>query len=203
MSCPQTENLIAYAAAELEPAERERVEAHLAGGCEACGGALAGVAELRRIARSGAIENPPASVLARAQRVPAEARTGGLAALAGKVATLVFDTLHDPLPSGARSGAAEGRQMLYRALDYDIDVRIVLSGAGRVRVSGQVLPGPGRPLDAASGLEVALDGPQRALGTTNELGEFDFGPRQEGDYTLSVEAAEERLIVKDLSARRA
>jgi len=88
-------------------------------------------------------------------------------------------------------------------LDYDIDVRVAASGAGRVRISGQVVPGPGQSLDAASGLEVALDGPAAALGVTNQLGEFDFGPQEEGEYTLSVEAAEERLLVEDLPARRA
>ena len=203
MSCPQTEILIAYAAAEIEPVERERVEAHLAHGCDACAVALGVVDEVRRIARSGALEDPPARVLARAQRVPADARDRGLAALAGRIAGLVFDTLRDPLPSGARAGAPSTRQMLYRALDYDIDVRVAASDAGRVRISGQVLPGPARSLDAASGLEVALAGPTAALGVTNELGEFDFGPQEEGEYTLSVEAAEERLVVEDLPARRA
>jgi anti-sigma factor RsiW len=204
MPCPHHETLIAYAAADLEPAERERVEAHLATGCAACERELETVAALRRIARSDALEDPPAGVLARAERVPEEARERGLGALAGRLAALVFDTLRDPLPLGARSSATHVRQMLYRAADYDIDVRVTPADGGRVRISGQVLPGPERSLDAAAGVEVALVGPELpvALVDTNELGEFDFGPQPEGDYTLSIEAPEERLVVDDLPARR-
>lgn len=205
MPCPPNEILIAYTAADAEPADHERVAAHLGDGCDACAAEIARIGALRQIARSAALEDPPVGALARAKRIPGEARSSGLGALAGKIAALVFDTVRDPLPIGARAAAAHARQMLFRALDYDIDVRVVPAADGRVRISGQVLPGPDRPLDAVADLEVALLGPETAvaIATTNELGEFDFDSQEEGDYTLSVEAADERLLINNLSARRA
>jgi hypothetical protein len=204
MPCPPHEELIAYAAGDLAPTERDRLAGHLDGGCAACAREIEAVAELRRIA-ADALVDPPAAVLARARRIPEASRARSLGALAGKVAALVFDTVRDPLPLGARASAVHARQMLFRALDYDIDVRVAPAGADRVRVSGQILPGPERPLDAVAGIEIALsaeDAPS-AVAETNELGEFDFGPRDEGDYTLAVEAREERLLVASLPARRA
>ena len=193
--------LLSFAAGDLEPGARGPVEAHLAGGCAACERELAAFADLRRIARSDALEHPPAAVLARAQRIPEAGRGRSVARLAGALAALVFDTLSDPLPRGARAAGAPSRQMLFRALDYDIDVRVIGAGPGRVRVSGQILPGAARPIDAVAGLEVALlDASTFSVATTNELGEFDFGPRDEGDYTLSVETGEERLLVDPLPA---
>jgi hypothetical protein len=196
MSCPHNDILLSFAAGDLDPSASGPVEAHLAGGCPACERELAALAELRRIAGSDALEAPPAGVLARAQRIPEAGRRNPIAGLAGALAALVFDTLRDPLPRGARASASPSRQMLFRALDYDIDVRVTAAAPGRVRISGQVLPGPERPIDAVAGLEVALLGPSvaAAITTTNELGEFDFGPRDEGAYTLCVETGEERLL---------
>jgi anti-sigma factor RsiW len=203
MPCPPIEILLDFAAGQIDPDESERVAAHVRDGCPACERELASVATLRRIANGDELVDPPASVLARAQRVPGQARAGGLPSLVGKIAALVFDTVRDPLPLGARSGGFQARQMLFRALDYDIDVRIAPAGGGLVRISGQVLPGPTRSLEAATDLEIALLGPtaETALSTTNELGEFDLGLRTEGDYALCVEAAEDRLVVDGLPAR--
>jgi anti-sigma factor RsiW len=200
MPCPPLELLIAYAAGELAPDEREPVSTHLGTTCSACEREVAAVAELRRIERSGELEDPPLTVLRRAERVPADARSRSLRSLAGRVAALVFDARRDPLPSGARSSATTARQSLFRALDYDIDVRVSATGASAARVSGQVLPGPDRPLDAVAGLEVALVGTDGStlVAETSELGEFDFGPCAEGEYTLAVEAAEDRLLVENL-----
>lgn len=202
MSCPHNEILLSFAAGDPESDARGPVEAHLAGGCPSCERELVAFAELRRIAGSDVLESPPAGVLARAQRIPEDRRRNPIAGLAGALAALVFDTLHDPLPRGARASGSPSRQMLFRALDYDIDVRVIPAEPGRVRISGQVLPGPERPIDAVVGLEVALLAPSAtaSVAATNELGEFDFGPRDEGDYTLCVETGEERLLVDALPA---
>lgn len=203
MSCPPLEDLIAYAAGELAPDERASVDAHLATDCPPCSGELAAVAEVRRIALEGDLEDPPLATLRGAERVPVSARSISLAALVGRVAALVFDARRDPLPAGARAAASSARQSLFRALDYDIDVRVSPAAGGEARVSGQVLPGPDRPLDAVAGLEVALVGADGAarVAETSELGEFDFGACPQGEYTLAIEADEDRLLVEKLAAR--
>jgi len=91
--------------------------------------------------------------------------------------------------------------MLYRALDYDIDVRISQIDSAFVRVSGQVLPGSERPIESVSGVDVALllDGLAVAICPTTGLGEFDFGAVDPGNYELSIETDEDRILIEQLS----
>src|SRR5688500_3671881 len=197
MDCPSNEALAAYAAHDLGPGEREAVGAHVSAGCPACGAELAAIAELRRLAAADLLEVPAPWVVARAARIPADRREGRLSALAGRLADRLFDSVRDPLPRGARSAAAGARQMLCRAIDYDIDVRIsALRGAG-ARVTGQVMPGGGRPAESVSGVEVALVGPGGVAQCvrSSELGEFAFEPVEAGTYEIVVEAEEEPIRV--------
>lgn len=191
MSCPSSEVLVSFAAADLGSDERVAVRAHIDAGCQACAGELADIARLRHLA-SSVLEEPAPWVVERAGRIPEEKRGGVLAAI-GRLADLVFDSLRDPLPAGARATAFGSRQMLFRALDYDVDVRIAKAETGAGRIWGQVTPGQDRPIDAVAGIEVALEGPGGIAKTVraSELGEFDFGPAAPGSYEIVVEVAEE------------
>ena len=205
MPCPSFETLIDFADSKLDLAAATSIQSHIGGGCTSCDATLDWFRGFSTAASTDLVE-PPVWLTRKAVALFAQRQKEGIVAKVSRlVASLVFDSLRSPVPRGARSAAAHARQMLFRALDYDIDVRVAPAGSGLVRISGQVLPGPDRPLDAAAGLEVALLGPEAppALASTNELGEFDLGPHEEGEYTLCVEAAEERLLVDGLPARRA
>ena len=202
MSCPTHETLIGYAAGDLDTPERQSVATHIATNCPACTAELETIASMRATARSGVLEFPSLSTFEQAARIPADLKEQTIAARIGHIASLVFDTVRTPIPQGARSSAASSRQLLFRALDYDIDVRIADRASDSVRVSGQILPGPERPIEAVSGVDIALIRHGRAVGycSTSNLGEFDFGSVPCGDYTLSVETEEERILVERLTA---
>ena len=203
MSCPAYEDLLSFAAGELEAADAARISDHLATSCARCATDLAHVRSLRDVAGSDALQDPPEWVLRRAASIPSEPPASRVAQLAGRLAALVYDTLRDPLPAGARAVAAHSRQMLFRALDYDIDVRVASAAGGSVRISGQVLPGPERPIDDVAGIDVVLlaDGSAAGQHVTNELGEFEFDGVAPGDYSLAIEAAEDRIVVDTLTAQ--
>lgn len=204
MSCPAHETLIGYAAGDLDAPERQSVATHLSTDCPSCTAELQNVHGLRALAGPTVLETPPSWTLEKAARIPDDVRGQSLVATLGRVAALVFDTVRSPLPQGARSAAASSRQLLFRALDYDIDVRISDRESDAVRVSGQILPGSERPIDAVAGVDMALIREGRAVGvcSTSELGEFDFGCVPSGDYTLSVETDEDRILVEHLTARQ-
>ncbi len=204
MPCPHNETLMAFAAAELPPDERRAVSTHL-DVCRACERVVASVHTVRALAREPLLEDPPESVLRLAVRVPQPSEASLIRRLGGTIAALVFDAGRDPLPAGVRSGPSAGRQILYRALDYDVDIRVVASGPEQVRISGQVLPGPDRPMGAVAGIEIALVSPSGTteLCDTSELGEFSFAASAEGAYSLYVETAEERLVIENLHANSA
>jgi len=202
MPCPTHDNLVSYVAGDLEGDETSHVAEHLASGCDRCTAELAAIAELRRVASSDALAEPPPWVLSRAAGIPSQPPVSRLAQLAGSIASLVFDTLRDPLPNGARSVAAHSRQMLYRTLGYDIDVRVAPASGGNVRISGQILPGNDRPMSDVAGIDavlVTIEG-SSTPGVTNELGEFEFDHMTAGTYSLMLEAPEDRLIIENLSA---
>jgi hypothetical protein len=55
------------------------------------------------------------------------------------VAKLVYDTAHQPLPAGMRAERAVGRQALYCAGPYSVDLRVEHErGSGRVCLVGQI-----------------------------------------------------------------
>jgi len=202
MSCPTHEALIGYAAGDLDAPELQSVETHLSTDCPSCSAELVTIADLRAAATSNALEFPPLAVLERASRIPLDHRKPGVSSLFGRLASLVFDTDLEPVPQGARSTAASSRQLLFRALDYDIDVRVAERAPSDVRVSGQILPGPERPMESVAGVEIVLIRDGRAVGvcSASELGEFDFGTVPSADYSLSVETDEDRIVVERLSA---
>jgi anti-sigma factor RsiW len=204
MPCPSDELLAAFAAGDLEPDERALVEAHLAAGCASCAGDLAAVTRLRRLASDDLAPEPPPWVLARAERIPGEARERGLFARLYRTAELVVDTFRGPLPVGARATAGGTRQLLYHVDDYDVDVRIAPAGDGLAHISGQLLP----PSDGAAAesdvrAEVLLSHPTLGVVSraTNALGEFDFGAVEAASYALVVETAEARLLLESIPAR--
>ena len=202
MSCPTHEALIGYAARDLDAPKLQSVATHLSTDCPSCTAEIRSISELRSIASTSVVEMPPLAVLEKAARIPSEFANVSLSDAIGRLASLVFDSFRAPLPQGARSSASTSRQLLYRALDYDIDVRIAERESDAVRVSGQVLPGAQRPIESVSGVDVALVREGRAVGlcVTSDLGEFDFGAVPPGDYTLSVETDEDRILIDRLTA---
>jgi len=203
MKCPPKETLIDYVAREIDTPTADGIRAHVDSGCHECAAELTRLHSLRKHFSPGALEEPPSWVLKRAQSIPLDANVGLAGGFAGRLARLVFDTFRDPLPAGVRSATLSGRQMLYRVLEFDIDIRVDESGNGRSRISGQVLPGPDRSLDAVAGAEVALSTGRRvvALSTTNEIGEFAFEGLADGDYALSIDVLDEILVVDSIELR--
>jgi hypothetical protein len=197
MKCPETDKLLAFAAAELEPSDTREIDDHLSTGCRACTAEISEVLRLRELNR--ALEDAPPWAIRKAAEIPANRRAGTLTAIAGRLADLVFDSLRDPLPKGARSTHAGARQMLYRALEYDIDLRVTPMPGGMARITGQVMPGLLRAAETVDGLEVALDGHIANTALTSELGEFDLGAVTPGTYELVVEADEEAIHIGPFS----
>jgi hypothetical protein len=195
MTCFSSEIIAGFVAAGLDTETRAAVEAHIERGCAVCEREVARFEGLRKI---DLLEDPPPWVLARAAAIPRDLREGRLSRLLGVAASVVFDTFRDPLPAGARSTTSAGRQLLYRALDYDVDVRLDAAGGGLFRVTGQVLPGPDRPLEAVAGVDVALTTNGRTVATcaTNEIGEFVFESVAEGEYTITLDMSEEILLIE-------
>lgn len=98
------------------------------------------------------------------------------------IAELMFDTGREPKPDGIRTLTRPGRHLLYRAAEYDVDVRIEHDvDADGSMVVGQVMDST-RPRTALEGLPVGSRDESRTV--TDHLGEFEI--RHDGGRPLEL-----------------
>jgi len=101
------------------------------------------------------------------------------------LATLVFDSLTQPAFAGAR-GEASARQVVMRAEEFDIHVRIWATNESR-QVLGQIQPrGTSTFVDTAR-LHLLHNGERISSAAVNELGEFHFDFVPSGLLSLQID----------------
>jgi hypothetical protein len=108
--------------------------------------------------------------------------TGGLRQI---LATLIFDSFTQPAVAGAR-GQAASRQVVMRAEEFDIHVRIWATNENR-QVLGQIQPrGTSTFIDTAR-LHLLHNGERVSSASVNELGEFHFDFVPSGLLSLQID----------------
>lgn len=163
----------------LPPAEQSQLLIHLSG-CDRCAAEKAWLEQVIGLMRTDTTEDAPSAVIARARRLfqPQVAPTKR------RVPALVyFDSRGRPLALGVRSGQPAAWQLLLKAGDYDLDMRITPVDAAW-QISGQLL-GP----DTNGQIELQGDaGVVQA--DLNNLGEFSLPPTPPGVYRLVLRLAD-------------
>lgn len=171
-----------------EPAEKVRLQQHLAEGCERCAHALAVWA--RVVERSGqeAAYEPPADALAQAKAHFALYRPSGLVERAAARVSLIFDSLRQPVLAGVRAAGPSPRHLLYKAGRYLIRLQVESQpGAQRLLVVGQIVD-ESTPKTTLHNLPVSLLSEEQTLDRTltNNLGEFELTSDPSESLRLSV-----------------
>ena len=202
MTCPEFQQLLDYLDVRLERAASDVVSTHLALGCRQCEGDREWYLQVKEIASGDDSIEPPSWVLKRALRIfDATPARAGIAARAGLVvASLVFDSLRQPAVAGARSSGVEGRQLLYRAEDYSIDVQVAPMDQQSAELTGQILREGEPRFESVAGLRIDLIDEARTTLTavTNERGEFAIAGVDFGSYELKVEVKEASITIVGL-----
>jgi hypothetical protein len=110
-------------------------------------------------------------------------------------ATLVFDTYDEPMFEGVRRVGAPPRQLLFRAGDIDVDVKIEsMDAADRITLVGQVLSN-GVSFYDNTPVKLESHGVVRFRTNTNPVGEFSFDEVPKDTYHLSVDLPEGQLTL--------
>jgi hypothetical protein len=172
-----------------EPADKAKMEKHLALGCQRC---HRQVALLRGLVESASAmrNNPeaPDAVLERAVAIfqPAPGRRQERHRL---IASLTFDSFAAPAMAGVRGGSRGTRRLSYRAENVELDLLADYDRlARRVTITGQVndrlTPG------VFADVPVRLISGRKVLGqtTTDEAGEFQLDAPVTRTVTLRVAA---------------
>src|SRR6186997_782558 len=111
------------------------------------------------------------------------------------VASLVFDTFDEPALAGVRRVGAPPRQLLFRAGDVDVDVKIESMEANdRISLVGQVLSNNEKFFDNTP-VKLESHGTVRYKTMTNFVGEFVFDEVPKDTYHLSVDLPEGQITL--------
>lgn len=121
-----------------------------------------------------------------------EPKTSGLQKF---FASLVFDTYDQPMMAGTRHLGPPPRQLLFRAGDVDVDVKIESMEANdRITLAGQVLSTATKFIDNAP-VKLESRGIVRYRTKTNIVGEFSFDEIPKDTYHLSVDLPEGQITL--------
>src|SRR5438093_9179463 len=101
------------------------------------------------------------------------------------VAALVFDTFRDLARANAR-GAVAARQLVMRAEDFDIHIKI-WGESDRRQMLGQLLPRESSKAVGTARFHLLRNGERLETATNDEMGEFYFTDVPEGDLALQID----------------
>ena len=123
------------------------------------------------------------------------AQPQGASGLRKFIASLVFDTYDQPMMAGVRRVGAPPRQLLFRAGDVDVDVKIEsMEANNRITLVGQVLSSNAKFFDNTP-VKLESHGIIRYRTRTNVVGEFSFDEVPKDTYHLSVDLPEGQITL--------
>jgi len=174
--------------------ERTTIETHLTS-CKECAELKQELYSLVSRLRQEASFEPPADVVQWGinlfQPVMRPQPTG----LPKFIASLVFDTFDQPMFAGMRRVGTPPRQLLFRAGEVDVDVKIEsLEANDRITLVGQVLSGAAKFFDNTP-VKLESHGIVRYRTKTNVVGEFSFDEVPKDTYHLSVDLPEGQITL--------
>jgi hypothetical protein len=102
------------------------------------------------------------------------------------IATLIFDSFRQPALAGARGTAASARQLVMRAEEFDIHIKVWGESDHR-QILGQLLPRNGQNFLQVARFHLLRNGERVETTAVDELGEFLFTDVPEGDLSLQID----------------
>ena len=102
------------------------------------------------------------------------------------LASIIFDSHLQPAMAGARGSASAARQVVMRAEDFDIHVKI-WGERDRKQMLGQLLARSGEDFSHAARFHLLRNGERLETTATDEMGEFHFAHVPEGDLSLQID----------------
>src|SRR6266478_553114 len=191
------ENLIDYIEGQASDVEKSTLESHVAT-CRECVELKQEFQALITRLQEDASFEPPAELVQWGINLfqPVTQPQGLVSGLRKFIASLVFDTYDQPMVAGVRRVGVPPRQLLFRAGDVDVDIKIESMEANdRITLAGQVLSTTSKFLDNTSVKLESRQGVVRYRTITNPVGEFTFDEVPKDTYHLSVELPEGEITL--------
>src|SRR5438093_3376336 len=190
------EDLMTYIEGSPSDVEKSTLETHLT----ACGDCAELKQEFQNLLfrlKEDASFEPPADLVQCGIDLfqPVMRPTEAVSGFRNVIASLVFDTYDQPMLAGVRRVGAPPRQLLFRAGDVDVDVKIESMEANdRITLVGQVLSSNAKFFDNTP-VKLESHGIVRYRTRTNVVGEFSFDEVPKDTYHLSVDLPEGQITL--------
>jgi Putative zinc-finger len=188
------ENIVNYMDGQATDVEKSTLEAHLAN-CRECLELKQEFQSLMLQLREDSSFEPPAETLEWGMNLfqpVMQPEKGGVRKI---IASLIYDTFDQPMLAGVRRVGVPPRQLLFRAGDVDVDVKIESMEANdRITLVGQVLSSATKFFDNTP-VKLESHGIVRYRTRTNVVGEFSFDEVPKDTYHLSVDLPEGQITL--------
>jgi hypothetical protein len=102
------------------------------------------------------------------------------------IAAITFDSFFEPALAGVRGASAAARQLVMRAEEFDIHIKIWGEAEHR-QLLGQLLPRSGANFAETANLHLLQHGERLESATADRTGEFQFTDLPEGDLSLQID----------------
>jgi len=180
-------------------AKAQGIQAHLAASCLNCKQSHDFWTRLYSVAQAETTYAPPEN-LVRMMKLEFAAKYAAQPAKAEKwsLATVLFDSVLQPLPAGVRSSAATARQMVFEAEGLTVDLRFDrMANVRAISVVGQVLDKavPRQPLAGSPIVLWTEDGQLLATTEANEFGEFQLEFIPQNDLRLTAKVGHRKVQI--------
>jgi hypothetical protein len=133
------------------------------------------------------LESAPDQELQKAMHIyPRKPDGGGGSRVRSVLASLVFDSFMQPAFAGARGTTAAARQLVMRAEEFDIHVKIWGEDDHR-QMLGQLLPRTGEDFVQSARFHLLKNGERIESTSVDEVGEFHFSDVPDGNLSLQID----------------
>jgi hypothetical protein len=202
MECITIDKILALTQGRMPAEEAERIRNHLESGCSECREQSDQLREALAATADQMLSEPPEWLTNQAKSLFAWHREKSFEDNVTRVpAVLLVDSFAAGQLVGFRSAGSMGRQMLYRAGGYNINLSInYLERARSIDVMGQPMP-LHENLRSLAGADVEMHKDSIICATkSNEFGAFLLGGIPEGIYELKIKSEDEELDIVELNA---
>jgi len=180
-----TEIALDFIGGRLDPEQSGFWQKHL----ELCNDCTLEVGHWRQLGtdlKRSHLESAPDQELQKAMHIYPQKPDGSGSRVRSVLASLVFDSFMQPALAGARGTTAAARQLVMRAEEFDIHVKIWGEDEHK-QMLGQLLPRRGEDFVHTARFHLLRNGERIESTVVDEMGEFHFSDVPDGNLSLQID----------------